>query len=311
MPIIRLNAHGTEYRVHGSTQSPNGLLHGQSSSDSPVVVMIHGYSYEPGHEIHCPHKHILSLDPQPLPWLAPSWPLAVGVGTDGDDAGLGIAFGWFARGTLWRAKRRAIEAGQALAKALTLIRRIAPQRKIHILAHSMGAEVVAEALHHMPSHTVDRIISMTGACYRTRMENALETEAGRTARFINITSRENDLFDFFFESLIAPPRRGDRSIGSGLNCANAVTLQLDCAETLDHLTRLGANVSPPAHRVCHWSSYLRPGVLEFYADLIHRADHLTIDRLRAGIPATPAPRWSRLCPQPGVFLPVSFAQKAS
>jgi pimeloyl-ACP methyl ester carboxylesterase len=309
MPIDRLNAEGTSCRLHGSGQSAMAVLKRQADGEGPMIVMIHGFSYEPGHPIHCPHHHILSLDPRPLPWLAPSWPRGLGLGTGRTDEGLGVAFGWSARGSIWGARRRAGRAGRALAEALRVIRERAPRRKVHLVAHSMGVEVAVEALHHLPAGAVDRIISMTGACYQSRVRAALRTEAGRATSFINVTSRENDLFDCLYERLVAPPERADRTLGQGLETENAVTLQLDCGHTLDHLSRLGAEIALPDRRICQWSSYTRQGVLHFYSDLLRRAEFLTPDRLRAGLPGRPARRWSRICPRPSLSLPLFLAQK--
>ncbi|MEY8831455.1 alpha/beta hydrolase [Sedimentitalea sp. XS_ASV28] len=311
MAIIRLNAGDEECGLHGSPQSLASVLGREADGAGPVVVMIHGFGYEPGSLRHCPHRHILSLDPEPLPRIAPSWPRGLGLGDTAPDAGLGLALGWSARGSIWGARRRAAGAGRALASTLRLLRKRAPHRRVHIMAHSMGIEVAAEALHHLPQGAVDRIISMTGACYQSRMLDALQTEAGRTASFINVTSRENDIYDCLYERLIAPPRHDDRTLGQGLNAENAVTLQLDCADTLTHLSRLGARIAPPARRICHWSSYMRPGILDFYADLMRRPAILTLDRLRAGLPARPARRWSRICPRPRLPQPVMFKQTST
>ncbi|MFD3191344.1 alpha/beta hydrolase [Sedimentitalea sp. HM32M-2] len=297
MAIIRVNATGENCCLHGSEQDLAACLRQYASAPGPAVIMIHGYSYQPGHPVHCPHRHILALDPQPLPWAAPSWPR--GLGFDGTDPaeGLAIAFGWSARGSIWRARGRAIAAGRALASVVTQLRRHAPRRNVHIVAHSMGIEVAAEALHHLPAGSVDRILSLTGASYRSRVAAALGTPAGCDATFVNVTSRENDLFDCLYERLIAPPARADRALGQGLDMPNAVTLQLDCLTTLDHLRRLGARVAPPARRICHWSAYLRPGILQFYRDLLRQPETLTLNRLRAGLPRQPARRWSRLLPR--------------
>lgn len=309
MPIIRLNAKDETCELSDSVQPPGGILSRMATGSGPVIVMIHGYSYQPGLHSHCPHQHILSLDPKPLPWAAPSWPRGLGLGAGDPDEGLGLAFGWFARGSIWAARRRAAAAGRALANALRTIGQRAPHRRVHIVAHSMGIEVAAEALHHLPEGAVDHIISMTGACYQSRMREALQTRAGRSATFINVTSRENDFYDCLYERLIAPPVRADRTLGQGLDAANVVTLQLDCAETLEYLSRLGAEIAPPARRVCHWSSYMRPGVLAFYADILRNPERFTLEQLRAGVPVQPARRWSRLCPRPRLTPPLFFTQK--
>lgn len=311
MPVIRINAKGETARLHGSPAPVEAALARIGPTEGPAVVMIHGFKYQPGHQQHCPHRHILALHPEALPWSAPSWPRQLGFGTGLKAEGLAVAFGWEARGTLWAAQRRAVEAGRALAKVIAALRAQAPERPVHVIGHSLGTELALEALHHLPAGSVGRIISLTGACYQSRAQAALATEAGRGVEFVNITSRENDPFDFLFERLIAPPQAGDRAIGHGLEAANAVTLQMDCAGTLAHLTGMGAAIGAPERRVCHWSSYTRPGALQFYKDLLRRPERLPLAALRLGVPPRPAPRWSRLLALPGLPRPLPFAQKAS
>lgn len=334
MPVVRINARGEQPSLHNSPQPvwdrlshvlantlPQAPAHtpedttatttgsgpvsepmsGQASG--PVIVMIHGFKYLPGHRRHCPHRHILSLHPQDTPWRVPSWPRQLGFGTGHRNEGLAIAFGWEARGALWQAQKRAVQAGRALAKVIARIKQRDPRRPVHVVAHSMGTELALEALHHLPAGGINRILSLTGASYSSRVYDALETPAGRSTEFINITSRENDPFDFLFERLITPPCPGDRAMGFGIDAPNAVTVQLDCAGTLDHLDRLGAPIAQPKRRVCHWSSYTRPGVLQFYNDLLRRPDHLPLRTIRSGLPGTPDPRWSRLVTRPSLPKP--------
>ncbi|MFY2826160.1 hypothetical protein [Ruegeria sp. MALMAid1280] len=90
-----------------------------------------------------------------------------------------------------------------------------------------GLGIALKALHLVAPGSLNRIISMSGAVYLSRTLGALDTPAGHMAEFIDVISRENDLFDFLFEWMILPPQRGDRSFGIGLQAPNAVTLQLD------------------------------------------------------------------------------------
>ncbi|MCA0872058.1 alpha/beta hydrolase [Seohaeicola saemankumensis] len=306
MPVVRINSVENRPQLHGTSRPAWPILRRLGPGPGPVIVMIHGYKYEPGHARHCPHRHILSLHPASLP---DAWPRPLGFGAGHRDEGLGIAFGWNARGALWSAQARARDAGRVLARVIGELHRLAPARPVHIVAHSMGTEVALEALHHLPAGAVDRILSLTGACYRSRTATALATPAGQSAEFVNITSRENDPFDFLFERLITPPRPGDRSIGQGLDGPGTVTLQLDCPGTLDHLDRIGLPVAPPQRRICHWSSYTRPGVLQMYSALLRRPGAFPLDALRRGLPPTPAPRWSRLITLPSGPGGLRLAQK--
>lgn len=303
MPMIRINAIGQEPVLHNSPSPVASALRRGGETPGPVIIMIHGYKYQPKHPLHCPHRHVMALTPQLEPWRTPSWPRQLGFGAGHDSEGLAIAFGWDARGAVWQAMARAKQAGVALAQVCQTLHDQTPERPIHVIAHSMGTEPVFEALHHLPDGVIGRVISMTGASYRSRARAALDTQAGAGVEFINMTSRENDPFDFMFERLVAPPRHGDRAIGQGLDAPNVVTLQLDCHGTLAHLDRLGAPIAAPQRRICHWSSYTRPGVLSFYRDLLRRPEQWDLPILRSGLPDRPAPRWSRLLAVPSLSLP--------
>ncbi|MDK3016132.1 esterase/lipase family protein [Pseudodonghicola flavimaris] len=311
MALVRINAVGNDPVLHNSPLPVARALARADRGDGPAMVMIHGFKYLPGHPRHCPHRHILALHPDDLPWRSPSWPRQLGFGTGHRDEGIAVAFGWQARGALWRAQARAVEAGQALARVIAQLRAQRPDRPVHVIAHSLGTEVALEALHHLPRGAVGRLISLSGAAFRSRAEQALATEAGRAAEFFNVTSRENDPFDFLFERLIAAPAPGDRAIGHGIAAPNALTLQLDCAGTLAHLDRLGAAIADPARRICHWSSYTRPGALQFYKELMRRPASLPLSTLQRGMPEQPARRWSRLVAPPQLPLALPFVQKAS
>ena len=311
MPVIRINAIDGQARLHGSPRSPARAIRQIHDTPGPIIIMTHGYKYCPDNGKNCPHRHIMSLQPKATDCYSPSWPQQLGFGAGFKDEGVAIAFGWDARGPLWAAHRRAITAGRVLADVIRDLHRQNPARPIHFVSHSMGTELAFEALHHIPPGALHRIISMTGATYCTRALQALRTPAGRQAELINVTSRENDLFDFLYECLIQPPQPGDQSIGAGVEADNAVTLQIDCPDTLDHLSSLIFPVAAPQRRVCHWSSYTRPGILRVYNALLRNPDRIDLNTLRTGLPLRDARRWSRLfaLPRPQGLLP--FAQKAS
>ncbi len=310
MPVVRINAVEGRAELHGSPRPVAGVLRQTRVTKGPVIIMTHGYKYRPDDPNACPHRHILSLHPKETPWYSPSWPQHLGFGAGFPDEGLAIAFGWDARGPLWAARRRAVEAGRVLADVIHRIRHLNPDRPIHFMGHSMGTELALEALHHIQPGALNRIVSLTGAAYHSRTVEALATPAGHQAEFINITSRENDLFDFLYETLIQPPISGDRSIGAGLVLPNAITLQIDCPATVELLSKLIFPLAAPQRRVCHWSSYTRPGVLRVYNALLRNPDRLCLHTLRRSVPEQPHRRWSRLLALPRPQASVPFAQKA-
>ncbi|MGV6848351.1 MAG: alpha/beta hydrolase [Marinibacterium sp.] len=264
MPILRLNADDTYARA------PSAQIRAEPDDNGPVIVMLHGYKYLPGHPVHCPHRRIFALQPNSNCPRAQSWPRRLGFGTSQAGEGLAVAFGWNARGNLTAVWDRTAAAGHALAHALQPFRAKYSERPIHMISHSMGTEVALQALEHLPAGSIQRVISMTGACYHDRTLAALDSPAGRTSEFINVISRENRLFDWMFERLVPADRAGDRSIGRGLEAANAVTLRIDCKTTLEQLNRIGAPIAAPQASICHWSAYTRPGTLQFYNALLRR-----------------------------------------
>ncbi|WP_306116894.1 MULTISPECIES: alpha/beta hydrolase [unclassified Roseovarius] len=263
----------------------------------PVILMVHGYKYEPGHASACPHDSILGMKTRRESRTARSWPRGLGFGSGVSREGLGIAFGWPARGTIWQAYGQARIAGRALADLIAKIQQLAPEREIHALTHSLGARVLLSALPRLPTGSVGRVILLSGAEFGSLAEEAVESPAGKTAEFINITSRENDLFDFMLERLVSSPRRHDRSLAHAMpQRVNTLTLQMDHPQTLDKLRRCGFRIASPATRISHWSSYMRPGVFSLYRALLRRSAQVDLGHLQSVLPTQPEPRWSRIIP---------------
>lgn len=305
MTILRINAHGTHPVLHDSPQPVDSLIRQTRDIPGPVIIMTHGFSYRMHDPAHCPHNLMFSLAPKTHPKRVKSWPRALGL--DNTDR-LSIAFGWNAHGTFWSARWRALEAGQALARIVTRLKQENPHRPVHFIGHSLGVELALEALHHLEAGHLNRIISLTGAAYRARVLEVLATHAGTAAEFINVTARENDLFDFLFERIIAPPVPRDCAIGHGIAAPNAVTIQLDCADSLNALAALGVSIKASDRRVCHWSSYMRPGVFTLYDRLLSADSPLSLAVLQNALPDQTAARWSRLFALPRYDFPLPFAQ---
>lgn len=283
MPVLRINATSQGLALH---EGP-AVLSIPGDSTGPVVIMLHGYKYAPSHPGHSPHEKIFNATPA-------GWPAQLGFDGTRRDDGLGIAFGWYARGHLSGAFHRATRLGQSLAVLIAMLKSQAPQRPVHVVAHSLGAQAALSALKHLPRGAVDRMILLTGAAHAGYAEEMLDTPAGRGCALFNITSRENDLFDLAFERLVPGAARGATALGQGIAAPNACTLQLDCPLTLAGLAALGFEVAPPRRRVCHWSAYTRPGAMAFYAALLRQPDALPLAALQAILPETQTPRWSRL-----------------
>ena len=261
----------------------------KTPANAPVVVMIHGFRFAPGARGNCPHLHIFSMSPPGGDRTAVSWP---GQWAKDGQAGLTIALGWPARGNLIAASARAKAAGRALAELARLVRQIDPVRQLDVIAHSLGARVALSALHHAEPGAFRRMILLAGAETLRPATAAMATPAGQAVQVINVTTRENDLFDFLYEWLANAGL--DASIGQGLrrHHANWLDLQIDQAATRVILARLGHALPAPLVRICHWSLYTRSGTFSLYRALLTGV--LSVPELRALLPERPDRRWSRL-----------------
>ncbi|MFP4043531.1 MAG: hypothetical protein ACLFTP_03020 [Rhodosalinus sp.] len=284
MTLVRLDAAEDRARLHATGEAPGPFLaEAVRDSKGPIVAMIHGYKFIPAHPLRCPHRHILALEPRDC-WKALSWPRALGYTGDRVTEGLALAFGWHARGTIWEAWRRAEAAGAALASAVEVLHAAAPDRPVHVVAHSLGARVALAAMARAPAGAFGRVILLAGAEFAGTAEAALDAPGGRRAEIVNVASRENLLFDLMVEGLFAPPRRGDSTLGRGLAPGpRRLTLRLDEARVLAALAARGFPVAPPARRVCHWSAYLRPGVFDLYRALLREPARLPLAPLAAAL----------------------------
>jgi hypothetical protein len=162
-------------------------------------------------------------------------------------------------------------------------------RPIQVIAHSMGACVALSALPLLPPGLIDQMILFAAAESRGRALAALDSPAGKVVEVINVTTRENDLFDAYFEWGLHLGLR--TSIGQGLGqCrANWHDLWIDQPRTLQALACLGHPLPDPPRRICHWSPYLRPGTIALYRALIDgRLAEQQLPHHR------PGRRWSRL-----------------
>lgn len=280
MPLVTINANATALSGLSALRAQLNTL----PSDVRITVMIHGFQFSPGRAGVCPHKHILSFHPPEDEARAVSWPKHLQVGP----GHLGIAFGWDASGSLWRAWAEAARAGRALARLLNEL--AAGGRQADVVAHSLGARVALQALHNTTPGAVRRKILLAPAEFRGAAAEAMATPAGRTADVINVISSENSIFDAALKWLIAPHRPSRRSLGAGLkqSLPNWTELWIDDPDTLSALAGLGYRVAPPVRRICHWSGYLRPGLFPFYRAVLSGA--LPFDTLTAALPPNPIDR---------------------
>ncbi|MDO5620130.1 MAG: alpha/beta fold hydrolase [Paracoccus sp. (in: a-proteobacteria)] len=259
---------------------------------APVIVMIHGFRFAPTHPTACPHRHILSLTPDlPGPRVR-SWPEGLGFSHDSLTDGLAIAYGWPALGKLRQAYGRAGMAGRGLA---TLVQNLAQAsgRPVALIGHSLGARVALTAIRHAAPGSINRAILLTGAEFQDRARMALRPDG---PEILNITTRENDPFDFGFELWLTRGRLHRRSIGAGLARPHPrwLDMQIDDGQTRAALRRLGFGIGWRDQLASHWSPYLHPGIFELYRSFLRSPQLMPLGLLAATLPEQQEPRWSRL-----------------
>ena len=251
--------------------------------DRPVTLMTHGFRYCPFTPDADPHTRLFSTHHRKSSWKSVSWVHYLRLGT----ADLGIGFGWPALGRLDRAAARAFSAGRAMAGLITDIHAVRPDLRVRIVAHSLGARVALEAMQHAPAGSVETLLLLSGAEYRPAAQQAMASPAGQVARVINVTSGENLAFDTLFRVLAPSRRLLSPMLSSGLGRPHPrwMDVRIDDPAHLASLRALGYRLANPSHRICHWSSFIRPGLFPIYRELLGESGAATFSRVASALPA--------------------------
>ena len=221
---------------------------------APIVVMIHGFRYDPRQAAHDPRASIYHAAPA----TDVSW--ARHLRLLGPEA-LGVGFAWRARGTIWRADRACARAAARLSDLLRRLREAAPDRAIHLFAHSLGARVGLLAMAGAPG-VVGRAILLAPALSRAEARAAFSACGG--SEVACVTSDSNLLYDALL--LAALPHRG-RMLSEGIGAPLPGWLDLSLDDPAG-LARIGGRVRAARRGICHWQGYLRPGVWPLYRALL-------------------------------------------
>jgi hypothetical protein len=287
-----------------------GAVLGRVAPDAPVVVLVHGWKFDPGRRAADPHRSLYAFRPT-VDRRIRSWPAGLGIADDAGESGLAIGFAWPAsashlaslvacgRTGFATVYDRAGVAGVALAALLRLVQTLAPGRRIDVLAHSLGARVALAALPHL-DRTPERMILLGAAELAARAEAFVVARApDERPAIYNVTARTNDLYDLAFECFVPARRPGERASGAGLpGLACWLDLQLDRPEVAAWARVQGVPLSPETARCCHWNFYTREGAFALYQAILRRRPGWDIESLRR-LPclAGQEPRWSRLLPR--------------
>lgn len=250
---------------------------------SSVTLMTHGYRYSPFHAETCPHRRLFSTKTRKSSWKSISWAHYLRL----DQHGLGIGFGWPGTGRLDQAASQAFVAGEAMGGLIAMIHRERPDLRINLIAHSLGVRVALRALSDQRANSVETLVLLSGAEFRDAATRAALSPAGQTARILNVTSGENLAFDALFR-LFAPSKHAFApAVSAGLRLPRSrwLDLKIDDPAHLNALRSLGYRPAAPGHRICHWSSFLRPGLFPLYRDLLGAHGAASFARLTNALPA--------------------------
>ena len=278
MAVISVNATETGW------SSTDALMQGLArlGPGASVIIMIHGFRYSPWDAANDPHSHILSPVRSASRWKSTSWPKHLRLDRAG--AGLGIGLGWHARGRLSDVAARAFGLGRTLEDLVRRVKSARPDLSVHLFGHSLGARVALSALSGLAAGDVARVVLLSGAEYAVTARAAMATPAGRAARVLNVTSRQNAVFDLAFRLCAPPASRGDATLSGRLDgVAGWTDLQIDCPSSRAALCGLGFHVRPARGVICHWSTYLQPGLFRLYRAVCDQATPDILDRLDAAL----------------------------
>jgi len=310
MAILRVNIGPEGAEIHGRGRpAGSALARAARQSSGPIIVMVHGWNFEPGHSRHCPHRHIFGLGDTGVT----SWPEGLGFDASAQSTGLCVAIGWHARCGLREAYCRAGEAGRMLASVIASLRLGSGGRPVHAIGHSLGVRVILAALPWLDAGDMGRIVALAGAEWRKTALEALATPAGRQAELINVTWRANAAFDLIFARAlrharpkttqglgrvdVGPDTGMGAGIAGGLGWAqNRVDLHLDAPGLQALLAARGMGLTLRRRALCHWAGYANPGAMALHHEILRHPEEWPLSLLATRSPSPKMPGLGLLHP---------------
>ena len=272
MDVLQFNALGV---VPVELQVQKILDHlSHTHSAQSITIMVHGYLFNYGDKIHCPHSTLFHPNKIKDTFRTRSWPYELKPFANGNIA---IGFSWPSRSRLKKAYRTAQIAASELAQLIKRIRYSNPKIRINVMAHSLGARVVFEAFHHLAPGDIKRIILLYPAEYKIPAEKALDTHLGRNAEILYVTSNENLIFEWFFSMC----RLAGISAGPAFGIYepdrfNVAKIDFTNKNLIFALRKHDICIGRKGRFTCHWSAYTRKGIFQLYAAWLFNPDRVSL-----------------------------------
>jgi len=332
-------------------QRERSLILPELASDAPVCVMVHGFQYDPRAPLSDergraanPHGQIYHFDEDELSVERAAhtspWPKRLGFEDDEGESGMAVGFAWasdptYVRGD-WRdwlstlrwsdrgaetyystAYRTAPIAAEGLARTVTALAEVFPNRRIDIFAHSLGARVALFALRRLAEENrvaeldrVGRVVLLSGAPHWLDARLALRALAkhnrSKPQIFNALVSRDATLsrwgrrFAAFAGRADENPRFRDRLwslffggkvIGlHGKPLGSEFSAWMDLHLDLPALANWASRLDPPidfrptwrGSSWDHWAAFTWPPYMKFYSNILRERRDWSLNALRWG-----------------------------
>ena len=291
-------------------------------SDKPVVFMVHGFDFnplddpaaEPG-DTDNPHGRLFHFGADDPEAHAISWPRRFGFAeNDAGAEGLAIAFGWNSDTKPYHldAYNQGTAASWGLIAILAAIRHVQPNRRVEIVAHSLGTHVTLNLLRVLASNQhvrallpgIHRIVLMGGAefvYHARRTYRVLETILDASGHALlnhlhiyNFISREDEVVSVISGAVTYGPLGtekhmiGYHGLQRGERADNWIDLNLtndDLVQWAQNQFGLGLSGDAPNEWLDHWHFFVHDDNTEFMRRILRGETAMDISSLRsAGIP---------------------------
>ena len=215
-----------------------------TQTGAPLVVLVHGRGFAPQSKRFRPvdtlYLNSANFSTGLSIWAQSTWANRFAPRNLVASEFTRIGYGWQCDAKwAWRKNQNLVESEVPyFAGFLQGLRKIAPNRPIHLMAHNLAAQLCLRAIETQPSLSLQRIILLDAEAYISDAILALTSKAGEKARFYNFIGADARNLPRFPFKLIKSAS-SDHSIRQGFPFIhqNWVDIPYDHLEIMDTLLR--------------------------------------------------------------------------